>query len=208
MLVCLGFSFVASATEAPPPASDAAVAFYGDLDLGVRALRLDGTELRGRTTGNTLVVRGAHVPTKALFETQLRFGFRFHGFLVGVGAGLGYADWGAGRPQPLGDMVVRPDGFVVSGAVLASAGYRYQRGVYAGRLEGFLGAEIVGIGLERPGFPETRVIPANTVRSYFAPRLTFERAFHDVSIGVFVQADVRSPGNVWFGISLTPWSSL
>jgi hypothetical protein len=204
-LVGVTCSLVASAADPVPTASTSSFAGYASLDVGVRSLRLDGTELRSRTAGSTLAVQGADLPTKALFDTNVRFGFRFHGFLAGVGAGFGYADWGGGKPQPLGDIVVRPNGFLVSGAVLTSAGYRYERGGYAARAEGVLGAEIVGIGFERPSFPDTKIPYANGVRPYLAHRITLERAFDDVSFGLFAQVDVTTPGNVYFGISITPW---
>ena len=205
VLVGITWSVMASAAEPERTASTSSFAGYASIDLGVRSLRLDGTELRSRTAGSTLAVQGADLPTKALFETNIRFGFRFHGFLAGVGAGLGWADWGVGKSQPLGDIVVRPNGFVVSGAVLTSLGYRYERGGYAARAEGLLGAEMVGIGFERPNFPDTKIPYANGVRPYFAPRITLDRAFDDVSFGLFAQVDVTTPGNLYFGISITPW---
>lgn len=205
VLLGVTWSCVASAAEAAQTGSTSSFAAYGSLDVGARSLRLDETELRSRTAGSTLAVQGADLPTKALFETNLRFGLRFHGFLAGIGAGIGYADWGVGKPQPLGDIVVRPNGFVVSGAVLASLGYRYERGGYAARVEGLLGAEMVAIGFERPGFPDTKIPYANGVRPYFAPRFTLERAFDDVSFGLFAQVDTSTPGNLFFGISITPW---
>ncbi len=206
VLVGVAWSSLASAAEPMPTSSMSSFAVYASLDLGVRSLRLDGTELRSRTEGSTLAVQGADLSTKALFETNVRFGFRFHGLLAGVGAGLGYADWGVGKSQPLGDIVVRPNGSVVSGAVLTSLGYRYERGGYAARVEGLLGAEMVAIGFERPGFPDTKMPYANGVRPYVAPRITLERAFDDVSFGLFAQVDLITPSNLYFGISITPWA--
>lgn len=205
VLVGVTWSLVASAAEAVPTASTSSFAGYASLDVGMRSLRLDGTELRSRTAGSTLAVQGADLPTKALLETNLRFGLRFHGFLAGLGAGLGYADWGVGTSQPLGDIVARPNGFVVAGAVLTSLGYRYERGGYAARAEGLLGANMVGIGFERPSFPDTKLPYANGVQPYFAHRITLERTFDDVSFGLFAQVDLTTPGNVYFGISITPW---
>lgn len=204
-LLGVAWSVIASASDSGASASASSFAAYASIDLGMRTLRLDGTELRSRTEGSTLAVQGADLPTKALLETNLRFGVRFHGVLAGVGAGLGYADWGVGKVQPLGDIAVRPNGFVVSGTVLTSLGYRYERGGYAARVEGLLGAQIVGLGFERPGYPDTRIAYANGVQSFFAPRVTLERAFDDVSFGLFAQVDVATPGNLWFGISITPW---
>lgn len=198
---------VSASADAGAKGSTSTFAAYASLDLGMRTLRLDGTELRSRTEGSTLAIEGAELPSKALLETNLRFGVRLHGVLAGIGAGLGYADWGVGKTQPLGDIVVRPNGYVVSGAVLASLGYRYERTGYAVRVEGLLGAQIVGIGFERPGYPDTRIPFANGVQSFFAPRVTLERAFDDVSFGLFAQADATHPGNVCFGISITPWGS-
>lgn len=204
-LLGVAWSVIASASDSGASASASSFAAYASIDLGMRTLRLDGTELRSRTEGSTLAVQGADLPTKALLETNLRFGVRFQGVLAGVGAGLGYADWGVGKAQPLGDITVRPNGFVVSGTVLTSLGYRYERGGYAARVEGLLGAQIVGLGFERPGYPDTRIAYANGVQSFFAPRVTLERAFDDVSFGLFAQVDVATPGNLWFGISITPW---
>ena len=205
ILLGVTWSVSASAFDSGPPPSTSPFAAYASIDLGMRTLRLDGTELRSRTEGSTLAVQGADLPTKALLVTNLRFGVRFHGVLAGVGAGLGYADWGVGKVQPLGDIVVRPNGFVVSGAVLASLGYRYERRGYAVRVEGLLGAQMVGIGFERPGYPDTKVAYANGVQSFFAPRVTLERAFDDVSFGLFAQVDATTHGNFSFGISVTPW---
>ena len=191
---------------ATAPVEAHALAFYAELALGARSLNLEGETLRANRPGSTLTVRGDDVRTKGLVETNFRFGLRFHGWMGGIHVGLGLADWRSGPSRTLGDLTVRPDGFVAIGLAAASFGYRFENGPFGARVEGVVGAEIVGLGVERPSFPDTRIPDVNTVRFVAAPRLTLERASHDVSFGIFVQMEPLAPSNVLFGISVTPWA--
>ena len=210
LTIPLSFSRPASAdtarSDSTSPGTAHDLAFYTDLALGARSLNLDGETLRSNRPGGTLVVRGDDVRTKGLVESNVRFGLRYRGWLLGAHVGLGLADWGSGSSQKLGDLMVRPNGFAATGLAAASFGYRFESGPYGARVEGVVGGEAVGLGMERPSFPDTRIPYVNTVRFVAAPRFTFERASRDVSFGVFVQMEPLAPSNVLFGISITPWA--
>jgi hypothetical protein len=124
--------------------------------------------------------------------------------LGGVDIGVGMGGGASAPTRAAGDIDVRPSGFVAAMSTSAYVGLFVEKKRVRYRLDGVLGAELVGLGMERPGFDDTSVSAVNVSRWTLGPRL---RADHLVdgggSIGVALGCDARSPANVALSFVMT-----
>jgi hypothetical protein len=212
-VACLSFLFAfviasrASAESSGRGAEEALVSAFADTGIGLRVVSFRGLTLApGGDTSQGLSIRGADVNPAIAGNMMLGAGLRVGPIVTGVDINLALGGLAHGPEIQAGDIRIRPSGF----AAVANLGtylgvlFRPNRDMRL-RLEATLGTEIAGIGMERPGYPDTSVSAFNADRITAGPRVRVEwpLGFGGGGFGFVLGFDARSPLNSYAGIVIS-----
>jgi len=177
---------------------------FFEMGLGVRSLSLSGMTLKnhGALDGNTnLVVSGDSLTTGYAGAMNLGGGLALGPIFLGAEIGVGIGGNTRGATQRAGDIDVRPSGFNALMTTSTFVGFMYETNRIRYRLDGVLGYELDGIGMERPGFRDTAVSAVNAERWTLGPRFRVDFYRDEFAhVGVALGCNARDAKNVTFGV--------
>ncbi len=180
---------------------------FAEAGVGVRTFDLSGMTLM--TAGvsqnkSRMSIKGEEVSIFALPMINLGVGLRIGPAVAGVEIGGGVGGGASAPARMSGDIQVRPSGFAAAMTAATFLGVMYEKRHYRLRLDGVLGSELVGIGMERPGYDDTSVSAINQTRWTLGPRARFDfLTAGGPGIGITLGCDARNPANVMLGIVMT-----
>ncbi len=172
---------------------------YGEGFAGVRTISVDNIGLKPAAAGD--LPSRMHVDARAVSPGFAGVfggggGYAIGPLVLGVDLGLGIGGGARGPLRPAGDIDVKPSGFVAFIWADAYVGLKLEGRRARYRLDAVLGEELAGLGMERPGYPDTRVTAVNGTRWTFGPRARVDFLRTEIgSLGVALGSDVRSPMN-------------
>jgi hypothetical protein len=184
---------VARAGETAAPSG-----FYGEVFTGVRTVRPDNIALEvptGASAEPSLIrVDAREVSPGVAGVLGGGGGFAFGPVLLGVELSVGLGGNARAPARLAGDITVKPTGFVALFNAASYAGVMLERKDVRYRLDGVLGWELVGLGMERPGYPDTVVSAVNGTRWTLGPRVRADFLLTEMgSLGIALGCDARAP---------------
>jgi len=174
---------------------------FFDGGAGLRTVAFKGLTLttpssRSAEQPPALVYEGSRLSPGVVFDMTLGGGVAVGPLFFGLQLEAGFGGGVRGQPQHVADIDVQPSGTVALMNDAVFVGYMMKTRYARLRLDAVLGTELVGIGVDRPSFPDTRVSAVNDIRWTLGPRFRAD-FYHDefASLGVAFGFDARNPMN-------------